>query len=142
MRYFIFDTNFLLIHLRDSTKLKAVIEDHRLEENDAVKLISVVTVAEIYTIARRNGWGEKLQKSLEQFLFNFIIVDISSEDKDLMQAYVEIELISQSQGKKMGKNDVWIAATAKVAGATLITADRDFDHLNDHFIKTILFKTN
>lgn len=30
----------------------------------------------------------------------------------------------------MGKNDVWIAATTKVAGATLLTTDNDFDHLS------------
>ena len=29
----------------------------------------------------------------------------------------------------MGKNDLWIAATAKATGATLLTTDKDFDHL-------------
>ena len=29
----------------------------------------------------------------------------------------------------MGKNDVWIAATAKVSGTTLLTTDGDFNHL-------------
>lgn len=29
----------------------------------------------------------------------------------------------------MGKNDLWIAATAYVTGATLLTTDADFDHL-------------
>jgi predicted nucleic acid-binding protein len=34
----------------------------------------------------------------------------------------------------MGKNDLWIAATAAVTGATLVTTDRDFEHLSAHFI--------
>jgi predicted nucleic acid-binding protein len=35
----------------------------------------------------------------------------------------------------MGKNDLWIAATAKVANATLITVDSDFSHLAKSFIQ-------
>ena len=34
----------------------------------------------------------------------------------------------------MGKNDVWIAATASVLDATLLTTDNDFDHLNKEFL--------
>jgi tRNA(fMet)-specific endonuclease VapC len=30
----------------------------------------------------------------------------------------------------MGKNDLWIAACAKASGASLLTTDKDFDHLN------------
>lgn len=30
----------------------------------------------------------------------------------------------------MGKNDLWISATAAALEATLITIDYDFDHLN------------
>ncbi len=35
----------------------------------------------------------------------------------------------------MGKNDLWIAATAKVANASLIKIDSDFNHLHDKFIQ-------
>jgi len=34
----------------------------------------------------------------------------------------------------MGKNDLWIAATAHVTGATLLTTDKDFDHLDPQFL--------
>jgi len=30
----------------------------------------------------------------------------------------------------MGKNDLWIAATARTTGATLLTTDKDFDHFD------------
>ncbi len=32
--------------------------------------------------------------------------------------------------RSMGKNDLWIAATAHASGAVLVTTDRDFDHLH------------
>jgi tRNA(fMet)-specific endonuclease VapC len=35
----------------------------------------------------------------------------------------------------MGKNDLWIAATARAASATLITTDTDFDHLHPVLVK-------
>ncbi len=37
----------------------------------------------------------------------------------------------------MGKNDVWIAATASVVEAVLLTTDADFDHLDPRFLKRI-----
>lgn len=38
---------------------------------------------------------------------------------------------------QMGKNDVWIAATAAATGAWLVTADGDFDHLAPRFIQRV-----
>lgn len=35
---------------------------------------------------------------------------------------------------KMGKNDLWIAATAVVENAELITTDKDFIHLDGEFL--------
>jgi predicted nucleic acid-binding protein len=35
----------------------------------------------------------------------------------------------------MGKNDLWIAATATVFQATLLTTDKDFNHLHNVFFK-------
>lgn len=36
--------------------------------------------------------------------------------------------------RNMGKNDLWIAASAIVLKATLLTTDKDFDHLSPSFI--------
>ena len=34
----------------------------------------------------------------------------------------------------MGKNDIWIAATASTFNLTLVTTDKDFDHLKGDYI--------
>jgi len=50
----------------------------------------------------------------------------------VIDAYVEVDLVSQNHpdgARNMGKNDLWIAACARAAGATLLTADNDFTHL-------------
>ena len=37
----------------------------------------------------------------------------------------------------MGKNDVWIAATAMATDSKLITSDSDFDHLDGEFFDVL-----
>lgn len=37
--------------------------------------------------------------------------------------------------RNMGKNDLWIAACAKAAGATLLTTDKDFSHLSAQLLE-------
>ncbi|HMQ48430.1 MAG TPA: PIN domain-containing protein [Saprospiraceae bacterium] len=60
-----------------------------------------------------------------------------------MNKYEEIDAFSQGRhqsiksdfsAKNMGKNDLWIAATASAFNITLVTTDRDFDHLDGVFI--------
>ena len=37
----------------------------------------------------------------------------------------------------MGKNDIWIAATASVMDAPLITTDGDYDHLDSVYLSVL-----
>ena len=37
--------------------------------------------------------------------------------------------------RKLGQNDMWIAACAAAFGAHLVTTDRDVDHLTPEFIE-------
>lgn len=70
-----------------------------------------------------------------------IIADINSEN--ILNRYAEIDAFSQGRlenrvsnftARNMGKNDIWIAATASVLDAVLLTTDNDFDHLNEEFL--------
>ena len=42
------------------------------------------------------------------------------------QRWAEISSALRSAGLTVGQNDIWIAATASVAGMTLLTTDKDF----------------
>jgi tRNA(fMet)-specific endonuclease VapC len=48
--------------------------------------------------------------------------------------YAAIDSHSESIDKPMGKNDVWIAASAHALRVCLLTTDKDFDHLQTLFI--------
>ena len=136
MRYFILDTNFIFIQLRENARLQHTVDEYRMDDDDAVLLVSVVTIAELYALAERNKWGEKRLATLQAFLQRLYSIDIQRTNQALLEAYAYIDARSQSIGRKMSKNDLWIAATAAVAKATLVTADADFDHLKE-YIKII-----
>ena len=72
--------------------------------------------------------------------------------RELLDAYAEIDTYSKGKlierplptgltARKMGKNDLWIAATTYLTQATLITNDNDFDHLDGIYFKIIKFPT-
>jgi predicted nuclease of predicted toxin-antitoxin system len=55
---------------------------------------------------------------------------IDIHEREILYAYAEIDHWSRTKGIRMGKNDLWIAATAKAASMTILTTDKDFDHLH------------
>jgi tRNA(fMet)-specific endonuclease VapC len=90
--------------------------------------ISIATVAELQSFAGQNNWGAPKREALQRFLQTLIKVDIDG-DEDLLSCYVHLDVASRGLSRKMGKNDLWIAATARALNAVLLTNDQDFGHL-------------
>ncbi len=89
-----------------------------------------------------NGVKKKITK-ISKLIRELVIVDINSDD--ILDRYSKIDAFSQGKlknnllpgnltARNMGKNDLWIAATASVTNSTLITTDNDFSHLKYKFI--------
>ena len=139
---YLLDTNIILIYLRgkaERTIIEAQYDPFGVQNNP---IISVVTVGEIKSIAKRNYWGTRKLDLLNNILNSLIITDINS--RDVIEAYAEIDAFSQGKLKErplntsarnMGKNDLWIAATAHVTKATLLTMDKDFGHLKGVYLE-------
>jgi predicted nucleic acid-binding protein len=137
---YLLDTNIVLLSVREAQFRQAI--NQKYFQNGNLPIISVVSMGELRSLALRNGWGEPKWKKLANILNTFLIADIHSED--VIQCYAEIDAFSQGKftkqkssfsAKNMGKNDLWIAATASVLSATLLTTDNDFSHLQDHFLQ-------
>ena len=146
MKYLL-DTNILLIYLRDKPRRVKIEQAYQLFDTANTLIISVVSVGEIKSIAKRNYWGQRKLANLNDILNTLIIADINSED--VIEMYAEIDTYSQGKlknnpllitARNMGKNDLWIAATANVLDANLITTDKDFNHLDGTFLKLITIK--
>jgi len=144
MRNFILDTNILMAYLKADTKLfNKVSEDNNLNDEDTFIMISSITKGEMLSLALQNNWGERKVSILTKLLNEFVIIDIGGNDDLLLNAYAEIDAFSlqrhptkklKGSAKPMGKNDMWIAATAFASNDTLLTADGKFMHLNKEFI--------
>ncbi len=80
--------------------------------------------------------------NFEQTLSQLYEIDINI--REIIDRYGEIDAYSQGRlegkpfgesSRNMGKNDIWIAATASVFNMTLVTSDKDFDHLDGAYLK-------
>lgn len=124
---YLLDTNILVYLIRGNALGKAIEANFALSGSLSRCLISVVTVGEMYSLARQWSWGQKKLDQLQAILSQLVWIDINHPD--ILETYGELDDISNRAGRSMGKNDLWIAATAKVSGTTLLTLDGDFDHL-------------
>lgn len=149
MRRFLLDTNVLIHALKGDAFWTRVSAELAMEQSS--NFISVVSIGEIYALSLRNNWGDARIKKLQKLREHFGILDINVEA--ILIRYAEIDAFSQGKlkgrplnnsSRNMGKNDLWIAATASVFDLTLLTLDKDFEHLNSTFLdlKTLEFKTN
>lgn len=141
MKNYILDTNILLTYIRNTTTTQKLEDDLKLFSVENNLLISVVSLGEIKSIAYRNKWGKTKLEKLAKLLDNFLVADINVTE--IVETFAKLEAYSQGilrewEGKKssfsarnMGKHDLWIAATAKVLNLTLITTDKDFEHLSE-----------
>ncbi len=139
---YLLDTNLVLIYLR-SNGLTRKIEDHlKLFSRRNNLVVSVVTVGELKSISKRNKWGKRRVKEMLNTLNDFLVADIKTNR--IIERYAEIDAYSQGKldgqkvnfsARNMGKNDLWIVATASVLDMELLTTDKDFGHLNGSFLK-------
>lgn len=137
---FIFDTNILIESLRKPLFFQNL--DNKFKLFEASIIISAVSAGELYAFALNNSWGEKRLNAAHSLLHDFQSIPVQGDD--LLKIYAEIDVYSRgnhpflrlpSTARKMSKNDLWIASTAFLYAATLLTTDNDFNHLNNEFIK-------
>lgn len=132
---FLLDTNIVVTLVRGNALATFIDGKLGLRTSKVRPMICVVTHGEVRVLAGRNGWGDKKLAALQNALDNLVTVDINHPE--VLDAYVEIDLYSQNHpdgARNMGKNDLWIAACAKAARATLLTTDTDFDHLDTNLL--------
>jgi predicted nucleic acid-binding protein len=149
MKSIVIDTCVIIHIVRGSTTGQNCIEALQSYDEAANIITSVVTKAELESFIIQANWGKTKIDKLNKLLEEITVIDISSADQLLKEAYSEIDAYSKRKAKdkhgkllqgsvrKMGKNDLWIAATAHALDIPLLTIDGDFDHLNDTIIEVV-----
>jgi tRNA(fMet)-specific endonuclease VapC len=138
---FLLDSNILLHYIRQNAVTSLIEAQFQPFQGSSLPLTSVVCIGEIRSIAIQNGWGAKKLLAMESFFAQLLKADINTDR--IIRRYAEIDAFSQNKlpkrplnltARNMGKNDLWIAATASVLDLKLLTTDTDFDHLNGVFL--------
>jgi tRNA(fMet)-specific endonuclease VapC len=146
MQKFVLDTGVVLGYIRAAGYAEYIEKKYAPFALPNIPLISVVSKGEIYSLAKQFGWAGGKLKVLDELLRKMATVDISHDQ--IIQRYSEIDAFSLGKDKArplrsgqtarvMRKNDLWIAATASVLNAALLTIDHNFEHLSSVFLNVI-----
>lgn len=138
---YLLDTNIIVIYSRESEIADRIEEKFQLFDKKNSLAISIVTLGELDALIKKLKLGEKRKRKINRILNS--VAKIGLNHKEIISRYGDINAFSQGKvqhsgekfsSRNMGKNDMWIAATASVFDLTLITTDQDFDHLNGVYV--------
>ena len=149
MKNIVIDTCVFIHIARDTATGRNCLNELEKFDETANVIVSVVTKAELESFIAQNNWGKPKIERLNKILEEISYIDISNADQLLINSYTKIDAFSKRKTKdksgnllkgsarKMGKNDLWIAATAYSLDVPLMTTDGDFDHLNETFVEVM-----
>lgn len=148
MSRFLLDTNMLLGFTRKAEWAQWTYEHFNLGAESTMVFTSIICRGELLALAEKNGWQAQSRQKLVEVLNRFPTVDINKDI--ILERYASLDTwthgkvlsdISRPVPPKpaisMKQNDLWIAATASATGATLITTDKDFDHLHGVWLNRV-----
>ena len=130
---YLLDTNIVVHLVRGDALGRYLVQRYGFALVGYKVSVSVVTRGEAFSFGLQNQWGSAKTVRLKEWLRTFETLAI---EEDIVQAYSRLDEWSRYPpagagftGRRMGKNDLWIAATALYHNLPLLTTDRDFDHL-------------
>lgn len=146
MAKYLLDTGILLGFVRGSDYAKYAQEKYQLFDPKNEIYISVVSIGEILSLSIQFGWGDSRKSDLNKTINEIPWIDINNEE--VLNRYAEIDAFCLNKNKAkplppgisakiLQKNDLWIASTASVLKATLLTNDKDFDLLNKNYLDVV-----
>jgi predicted nucleic acid-binding protein len=90
-------------------------------------VLSFMSVAEMRDGALHSKWGQRRHDLLESYLKEF---EVLHSDDPLCETWAEVRSESRRKGQQIGHADAWIAATALVLSAPLVTNnEKHYRHL-------------
>ncbi len=111
------DTNILILLAKD---VRRRLFNSIINPTQEKVFVSIASLSELKSIALQNNWGARKWETVNAVLEDAVIMEIN---EGLADTYAEIDAFSQRRNpsytdypfitpRNMGKNDLWIAATA------------------------------
>jgi predicted nucleic acid-binding protein len=119
---YLLDTNVVLITTRQGNPAAEVIaQQFQLRASSFRPAICEVSVGELLAFA--HSWGAARRKLLDTVIDELLLLPIAP--RAVHTEWAKLRSYSKSHGLPIqhDHNDLWIAATANVAGMTVITSD-------------------
>ena len=88
----------------------------------SILALSFQSVAELWSWAEENEWGERQRAGLEDFLRKFLVIPY---DFELAKVWARVNALCKKKGRRLEAGDAWIVAIAVHRGIPLITHDLD-----------------
>jgi tRNA(fMet)-specific endonuclease VapC len=145
---YLLDSNIILTYSRSDKITRRLEANYKIFDGQNRIALSVVSKGEIEAAILKLGLGEGRKRRI-QYLMNRLTIFGINFDK-IIQKYAEIDAYSQGKiktptakfsSRNMGKNDLWIAATASAFDLQLVTMDKDFNHLAPSYIDLLYVET-
>jgi len=135
---YVLDTNILLALIRGKALGESIDKAYGLRANLQRHVVSIASQAELLVLADRNKWAQAKRAAVNLMFENLVVLPIDGEA--LLDAYVQVsraDMTWHEGPRNMGKNDIWLAATAASSGLPLLTTDKDFAFLNGNLIQVL-----
>lgn len=123
-RRYLLDTNILVHFVRQDAIWAKLRTRFNLLLADLTPVISIVSAGELRSLAIQNEWKSKKIDQMEFVLGYF--PQIPLVDDGLVRAHATLDAGLMDRGLRLGKNDLWIAATTVFTDSFLLTTDKDF----------------
>jgi len=143
---YLLDTNIVLIYSRANKISREIEKRYKIFNVNNRLALSVVSLGELDALIKKLELGESRIERINSIIEKLTITEINKQE--IISAYGNIDMFSQGKlkisgknsglsSRNMGKNDLWIAASAKVYDLTLVTTDKDFNHLQESVIDVL-----
>ncbi len=119
---YLLDTNVVLFATRENSVQSAAIDrQFGLRNSPFRPAVCEVTVAELLAFAE--SWGDKRRGLLKGIIGELLVIPISRPEIHAQWAKLYSHARAGGLPIQQDHNDVWIAATAKIAGLRLLSTD-------------------
>jgi predicted nucleic acid-binding protein len=119
---YLLDTNIVLHATRQNSQVSAALDaQFQLSQLPFRPAVCEVSIGELLAFAQ--GWGERRRDLLRRTIDELLVIPIGREEIYLRWAELYSHARAQGLPIQHDHNDVWIAATARVAGLRLLSTD-------------------
>lgn len=122
---YLLDTNILIAALKGESTVRLRLETLPLPD----LLLSTIVLGELEFGAEKSAWAARNRQRLTELTQRLPLIGLEASTA---RHYARIRMQLERQGTPIGANDLWIAAQALAADATLVTNnEREFRRVQD-----------